>query len=768
MIQAHSSTTDAPLPARATAVLNQQLETCRKQLRPLLAETVVAAEEFFFERANKSHNNSEQQQCLASLAEIRRHGDALPASVLDQLAARIEQLGCAVDKFAQAPSGLTLALLADQSRDEAMVLDDLAARTAARASIPLFELGHRYAALAALPILTTPQQPFSPAALCAGFRTVTSGLELSPAHRIELYGVFDRKVLQKALPLYEALNRDLVSQGILPDLRSFAARGHKNPQSRSRRPGGEQGQAGTQTEAPQAADTGENLEQARSPAAPQPSEPPHSAPADHHEQDQDAASTLFASVSTLLRQRRQQAPAPTRPGRLKTAELPGIDAALAQLQQQPAIMRSRDGQLQPRDMHSLRRDMLAQLRKADPDAATPQLAPEQLDSMELMSMLFERLSEDIQSTPGSYLLSELQAPLLRVAMNEQAFFSDHRHPARHWLEKVAEASARWGADEGEDDGAPELMDRIHGMNRALNREFDGDVSLFEGMAGDLQKQLDQLTHRAEVAERRVVEAAQGRERLDVARRRARVLVDERLDGGAAPSLTCALLRHAWTDVLARDLLRGDEDGQGFRDNLAVVDALGQGPAKRSGGDDKRLCDAIEQGLAQVGMEPQEAGLLARAATGREDPVSGDSNEDRLTRTELATKLKQRRPAITAVTEQIRAAQPDKLEKEHAEAMAHIKTLAFGSWFEFDNGASGKPVQRKLAWYSTQTGRCLFVNRRGIRSHDTTIAQLANAVVTGEARLRPQTRDSYIGRAMNHIMTRLKNATGSHATQEQSA
>ncbi len=757
MNQKGSASHHHELPPRALSALAEQLAVCDAFLRPLLPNVMTEAEQSLFKRANHSHNNTEQEQCLASLREIKHQGSTIINQVLALLPGRLEEFGSTSKKPVRHHVQAGLELLAEQSQDQSIILDDITARTDARATMPLFELGHRYAVLAAAPIMETDQQPFSPGALCDCLRQVVSELDIIPEHQVDIYRAFDKKVLHQIVSLYDNFNAKLIERGILPNLRTFAPR---------RRPGESTAKRDYQestVEPEEAADTPDaQLDHSGSNASARPSEGAGPLPSAPPHDDQE----MFTALSELLAlRRRQKGPAPVS-GKRRAPSQKDLNQVLGTLQQKPSTMLSPDGKLQPRSMQNLRRDMLAQLRHASSDGSAPHFDPQQLDTMELMTMLFDRLSGDIRSSSGNYLLSELQAPLLRVAMDDQGFFTDREHPARHWLEKVAEASARWGSDVGEDDGDPGLIERIHGMNRAINRDFDGDASIFGGMSTDLQKQLDQLAHKASVTERRYIEASKGRERLEVARHRAEELILERILSDALPSLTRTLLQHAWTDVLALSLLRHGEDSEQFREQLRIADILGTGKPDSTDAESETLRDEIEQGLTQVGMAPKEADLLAREATGLQSDDPDDIDDDQLTRTELAMKLKQRKPVGADQITPIDEPPVSESDQQHADAVARIKKMAFGTWFEFDDPEREKAVMRKMAWFSTKTGRCLFVNRRGVRTHDTTIDHLAQSMLAGSARLPPPEKGSFIDRAWESIFTGLKRMTGGKRTEEQ--
>ncbi len=71
----------------------------------------------------------------------------------------------------------------------------------------------------------------------------------------------------------------------------------------------------------------------------------------------------------------------------------------------------------------------------------------------------------------------------------------------------------------------------------------------------------------------------------------------------------------------------------------------------------------------------------------------------------------------------------------AETLARIeqiKALPFGTWLEF--GTEAPRVRRRLSWFSPVSGTAMLVNHRGQKVGDTTIEQLAQQLVRGEARL----------------------------------
>ena len=95
---------------------------------------------------------------------------------------------------------------------------------------------------------------------------------------------------------------------------------------------------------------------------------------------------------------------------------------------------------------------LAQLRRVAPGDAAPQLEEEDSDAIDLVGLLFDNLMQDVRpNSPAAELLTRMQVPLLRVALQDKSFFTKREHPARQMLANIAETGAQWV---GEDEVSP--------------------------------------------------------------------------------------------------------------------------------------------------------------------------------------------------------------------------------------------------------------------------------------------------------------------------
>ena len=459
-----------------------------------------------------------------------------------------------------------------------------------------------------------------------------------------------------------------------------------------------------------------------------------------------------------------------------------VQSVLSALQSKPAPPMMIGGKMVARSISHLKQDLMAQLRQLTPDGKPPKLDDTDGDTIDLMGMLFDHLGKDAKpDSAAQQLMTRLQIPLLRVALRDKSFFTRRSHPARQLLNSVAEAGLYWLDDESDDRA---LVEKMRLVVDRVTSEYDDDVDLFEDLLGDLSKHLGTLARKSEVAERRHVDAAKGRERLELARATAAKAIGQRIGKKNPPALIRTLLEQAWTDVLALTVLRQGENSETYRRRLSVADRLlepstpEQLTARKDDPDTKALRQEVEAGLGQVGYHGEDVQAVVRRLFG-----GAAGKDDEASLTELAIKLKQRARLGGEAGDGDKADKADKgdrldkaerkdstrppklltpLNAEEQRVLERLRTIPFGSWFEFQTNQQGDMVRRKLSWFSTVTGRCLFVNQRGVRVDERTMEQLARDIVRGHARVVEAQKENIIDRAWNAIMTTLRGFAGKPA------
>jgi hypothetical protein len=381
-------------------------------------------------------------------------------------------------------------------------------------------------------------------------------------------------------------------------------------------------------------------------------------------------------------------------------------------------------------------------------------------------MLFDYLTKNVRPDGSTQaLMTKLQVPLLRVALRDKNFFTRRSHPARQLLNAIAETGTHW-LDDSEGPADRALVDKMQVVVDKVSQEFDGNLGLIENMLTDLSQHMHTLARKAEVTERRHVDAARGREKLAVAREQARTAISQRIAAAKPNKLVRTLLEQAWTDVLALTLLRQGENSETYAKRLNVADQLIAATSTR-GGEIKapaELRGEIETALDQVGYHKDDVqAVVKRLFT----PGEAEAGEEVATNTEIAIKLKSKArlgedssaPAAATAAAAPKSRKGFPADSAEARALERLKTLPFGTWFEFRTNQQGDKVRRKLAWFSTLTGHCLFVNQRGVRVDEKNLEQLARDLVGGQVWIVEPETETLVDRAWKAIMSSLKQLIG---------
>ncbi|AIF46811.1 DUF1631 family protein [Dyella japonica] len=726
---------------RARRLIEETHALCMSWLEAPLRQCLGEAEQRLYALAERSRSPAEQQQCLYSRQLIQQQRAIVDRGFMEGLRQHFNRMGTATDPHVHADTPRRpLELLDTTEHEQTAAMDKLVARGEARHGTSLFELGYRFAVLVGQPPLEGEHLPLGPHALASAFRSAVAQVDLPVEHRLLLLQSFDVAVVQSLATLYDTVNEHLRADGILSQLRAFpiAPRTQMDRQPRTI-----------------ANDSPPATFQRQPPA---PSTPASSTPA---RTDNIA---VLDNLREMLAQHRAGQGALIDQGGGRTATPEELQLALDALQLHVSDIADQ-ARRELLSAQALREELVTQLNTGRPQGSTPMhLTDEQDDTVELVAMLFEQMDRQLHNRGNAHsLLGDLQLPLLRLAVADQGFFNQSEHPARKLLGVVTEAANDW-LDGPEGDIDRTLEAKLTQLVERARRE-PPSTGLYTSLLADIEHHLGLLNRKAQIAERRQVEAMQGRERLEQARHRAAELMTERFETCNPRGLLRTLLERAWSDVLALTLLRHGEDSEAFSLRLRITDQLlGQQPVA-----DRHLLQAeVEAGLQQIGMHTEEAVQVAQRLLGI-PAASAARHETATTTTELALKLKQhQRLGENSVTEAPApvpapsAPMPSPESPEHR-IRQRLRQLPFGSWFEFIDPANGRVSQRKLAWYSPVSGNSLFVTRRGLRSQEITLEQLAHEMARGRVREMPPVKETLLDRAWHALTSQLRQLTSGHGS-----
>jgi hypothetical protein len=716
-----------------------------KRLHALATNMFENIDDALFDLAEKAENNAAQTQFFDGMREVRKKRAIVERSFLGQVARDLADFSAGrarapeVDASARPLANIELSLVGENELEESLAITSMIGKNEQRLARALFAVNQRLSVICGGTRMDDASNPVGPASLAGAFRQAMRELVVEVRVKLIIYKLFDRYVLAGIDELYDDINNELAAAGVLPQLR------HEIATRRSDAPA----PTGPASSAPTTAQAAAPVTDAAAAEFMQSLHAMFSA--------RRGAISALAGTATGGGQALPIGPLPS------AAEMLG---ALTLLQSQIASLPSQAAPLATqadvtRDVAQLKEQLLVQIGQLR-GQQTAHVSGVDEDTIDLVGMLFEFILED-RNLPAEMqvMLARLQIPYLKVALLDRRLFAHKSHPARQLLDALADAAKGWSA-ESDRDGR--LFDKTRTIVERLLRDFDDDVDLFNRLATELQDFLDISRKRADLAEQRVAESTRGREKLEHARRRAAQEIVGRVNGAALPPLIHGVLTRAWANYIVLTLLRQGEESPEFRESLRFVDdfiASARPVYDLNGRRDLRaLLPSVERtlrrGLAAVAFQDADTEqLLAqlhafyRQQLGESAPETGSGT--------IIASVTPLPEAIQAIDEPIVEPVPEdeSLPDEAFDErnLAQARELKVGQWLEF-TGEDGSTDRAKLSWISPISGRYLFVNRRGLKVADHSLAGLAQGFANGTARLL----DSALlfDRAMDAIVERLRN------------
>ena len=596
----------------------------------------------------------------------------------------------------------------------------------------LYALRQRFAVLNGGQMLTEKQVPAGPHQLTKAFRHAIRDLGVETKIKIILYALFNKYIVQQARVIYDEINSTLKDEGILPNLK---------PIPRSTSVGG--AEQPTQEETLSLQKKEEEGEK------------------DPHEELMDSIVDL---MSTRKGAKRKEVPPEVAK---KSAEQ--LVGALDNLQSNAStqditeIVKTPGGvpnlEVDPEFLEKLKSTLDAEREKALSQIDQDKLSQVDSDLIDLIGMLFEyMLNDPVLPNIAKALLSHLHTPYLKVALIDQRLLVDTKHPARRLLDNLVEAGSLWIDEAHPERGIFPTMQQV--VDRVL-QDFSNDISLFEELLKSFEAEMAEQQRRTTTIEQRTQEAARGREKLQLAKKRATYQIQLLLKQYPLPEAVIAFLTKTWQDQLVFILLRDKhgERGDAWQNAVRIGETLVQlfDPKLDKTQREKRI-RAIPKLKEIILKAVRQTGSYSRSIVDGLFEFLEDPNSWRAQGAHLKTVAPPQE--AEAVGEEEGGTTPagqvpqENLTEQEQAVIKRLRKMKFGTWFEFTSAAGVAPRRIKLSWLSPLTSTCMFVDRAGQQAEIKTLQELAQEILAGHAKVIPRPKHPFIERAMVSIQKML--------------
>lgn len=405
-------------------------------------------------------------------------------------------------------------------------------------------------------------------------------------------------------------------------------------------------------------------------------------------------------------------------------------------------------------------ETLAQQR----NGSTVQIRPLDAGLIDLIGLMFDYTVSD-RHLPAELqaILGHLQIPYLKLALADPQFLARREHPARLLLNELAQAALGW--TEATDRGLKSLITR---MVDELMRVSDPQTELFAQLRKELAEFAGKEHQRVQLAERKASQAADGKNRMEVAKRDTEETLRVRLGSAELPLAMAKLVEQYWQQYLILTHVRHGRDSQEWLDALRLVDLIAHFPKADTNPElvapwRKQFAEVealLRQGMKQTGVTEADcdlvmAGLRELVQIEHEQTVADRVIARAETQRVRFEAMQAEKPAPASAG----IAAPEAPPVIAAPAIDELgpwadKARAFksGQWFEWQKSA-GKSEQIKLLWISGDHQQYMFVNGNGIKAMERKLAELALDLKSET--LKPLESQPLVERALAAAMQRVR-------------
>jgi serine/threonine protein phosphatase PrpC len=555
------------------------MEHCRGMLREhmdaVLPGIMEQVDDALFDLADRAQSNQLQSTYFEAMRSVRLCRGEILSRFTSELDSAIERKMYPATRAAT-PARIpdldprTFTLVEQDDLEETVAAKNIAGKIRNLCHEELFALDRRLGLVLSAATLEGEDNPLGPEVLCNAARSAVDVIEASVEVRLLVLKLFDRHLTRTAEQVYPEINAWLVKQGVLPNARANLA---PRPDSRStsRRlehrsasgrgcepPMREGGNGGARHGGDPWAGSGGSGSGAGWEAYHSGAEPGSGNGGGEGADAPGSGGSRGAQILGILEQvMRVDATVDAGAGTGDTE--PGRDrliGSLTRLQHDPQVLAAGTTNV---------------VRGLQASAAAGGVSHVDGLMIDVVAMMFDFILEDPNIGDGMRaLIGRLQIPVLKVAILDKSFFARRSHPARSFINTLAEFGVRCGDEAA---GREAAFRRVQDLVTKILDEFEVDLDVFSGALDELVSIVAQVDDVAKQGAWGSARVAEERERLTRARRQAEREVETRLEATPADPVVAEFLRTHWRQLLGERLFREGARAESWSAGLQTMDHL---------------------------------------------------------------------------------------------------------------------------------------------------------------------------------------------------
>ena len=358
------------------------------------------------------------------------------------------------------------------------------------------------------------------------------------------------------------------------------------------------------------------------------------------------------------------------------------------------------------------------------------------DAIDIVGMLFEIfLSEREIIADMRENIAQLLAAYVKVALNDRKMFMHKAHPARRFLDVLAQACE---GNSGVSLSERNTLNKVSDSIEKLVTNFNEDVAIFELAESEVKNFIAQQKVAVEHSEKRAAEAQKGTERLDMAKRQSQEIFEQHAARWPWAQDKFEDLKKYWTQHHTMTILRNENDAEKIEHSeqiLRTIFARIEHPSLPL----EHITGDLQTVLLSSGITDSAASSVASQIVSQVVNVSPTMPKDFDVSTPKVSASPSIESHVTLSPNVFDHTTAPEIEsgfspETHRQLVDYFKNMPLGTWIDFVRN-DGQIVSTKLSWVSPISMRLLFVTARGTKHAVEYAEDLAKLVVLDRVRLR---------------------------------
>jgi diguanylate cyclase (GGDEF)-like protein len=342
-----------------------------------------------------------------------------------------------------------------------------------------------------------------------------------------------------------------------------------------------------------------------------------------------------------------------------------------------------------------------------------------IHQLEVYGKFFETLFNDLSvSDELINHFEKIHLPLLSLPLQGNDFLETENHPARKILNQLAKLESSLKSSKGVKNKniakeVDKLVERIAG-------ESATNINIFSEVEQDLEQLTKRVTKSINSNIKHIVDAYEGQQKLEMAKRAIQNQLDEKLAGKSIPSIIPLLLKSGWQHLLVMAELNKDKNEEESLKYFKAFDDLffwfyeQDSVLKMQAHTIQSTLDFIAENLSSICTNVAE----------RKNII------DELTALLLGVGTPKVRKSIKTIVMPAVNSKEDTSLQRHDENWLQVEQLEVGDWLMMYSIAEFESM--KLIWKSDVIDAYVFVNSDGLNKVELNKAELAEQFRNGAA------------------------------------